>query len=208
MAVVTKKRKSEGTSIRSVSPKKKHIASGLVENTFNKDIQDATIANEEGLPKEGEGEADEDEEIEEDDDEGVEVDDDIGVEREVAEDEDEDEDEEGEGIEDDFVDEIEMIAEPKDVRRKIPIKYIDNRTRRQVTFAKRRHGIMKKAYELSVLTGANILLMILGHSGLVYTFSTPKLEPIVRDKTGKDLIRACLNDSSRSPTPQNIPTAN
>ncbi|CCC67854.1 hypothetical protein NCAS_0A12960 [Naumovozyma castellii] len=82
---------------------------------------------------------------------------------------------------------------PDSMRQRIPIKYIENKTRRHVTFAKRRHGIMKKAYELSVLTGANVLLLILSGSGLVYTFSTPKLEPVIRDEEGKGLIRACLN---------------
>ena len=80
-------------------------------------------------------------------------------------------------------------------RRKQPIRYIENKTRRHVTFSKRRHGIMKKAYELSVLTGANILLLILANSGLVYTFTTPKLEPVVREDEGKSLIRACINAS-------------
>ncbi|SMN21750.1 similar to Saccharomyces cerevisiae YMR042W ARG80 Transcription factor involved in regulation of arginine-responsive genes [Maudiozyma saulgeensis] len=80
-------------------------------------------------------------------------------------------------------------------RRKKPIKYIQNRTRRHVTFAKRRHGIMKKAYELSVLTGANILLLIESHNtGLVYTFTTPRLERVVAGQEGKDLVRRCLAD--------------
>lgn len=87
------------------------------------------------------------------------------------------------------------IDPAKDTKQKIPIKYIENKARRHVTFAKRRHGIMKKAYELSVLTGANVLLLILSRSGLVYTFTTPKLEPIVRDDDGRMLIRACLNSS-------------
>lgn len=79
-------------------------------------------------------------------------------------------------------------------RKKKPIKYIQNRTRRHVTFAKRRHGIMKKAYELSVLTGANILLLIESHNtGLVYTFTTPRLEPVVTGEEGKSLVRRCLN---------------
>ena len=121
---------------------------------------------------------------------------------EEKEEEDDDDDEEEEEEEDGYIDEIEMIQEPKDVRRKIPIKYIENKTRRQVTFAKRRHGIMKKAYELSVLTGVNILLLILGHSGLVYTFSTPKLEPIIREDKGKELIRKCLNSQTTTTSSQ------
>lgn len=84
----------------------------------------------------------------------------------------------------------------RNAKQKVPIKYISNRARRQVTFAKRRHGIMKKAYELSVLTGANVLLLILSKSGLVYTFTTPKLERIVREEEGKSLIRRCLQDTT------------
>lgn len=85
-------------------------------------------------------------------------------------------------------------VEGKTAKRKVNIKLIANRTRRHVTFAKRRHGIMKKAYELSVLTGANVMLLILSKSGLVYTFTTPKLEPFIRDEEGKKLIRQCLQD--------------
>ncbi|CCF56824.1 hypothetical protein KAFR_0B05290 [Kazachstania africana CBS 2517] len=93
----------------------------------------------------------------------------------------------------DSVEEEEEDYDLKRARRKNPIKYIENKTRRQVTFAKRRHGLMKKAYELSVMTGANILLLIVSNTGLVYTFTTPKLEPVVINEEGKNLIRACLN---------------
>ncbi|QLQ80140.1 hypothetical protein HG537_0D01410 [Torulaspora globosa] len=86
------------------------------------------------------------------------------------------------------------VMEVKTTKRKVNIKLIANRTRRHVTFAKRRHGIMKKAYELSVLTGANVMLLILSKSGLVYTFTTPKLEPFIRDEEGKKLIRRCLEE--------------
>lgn len=86
-------------------------------------------------------------------------------------------------------------------KRKYPIKYIENKTRRQVTFAKRRNGIMKKAYELSVLTGANVLLLIFSSNGLVYTFTTPKLEPFVREREGKELVWKCINVRSLPPSP-------
>ncbi|QHN78878.1 Floral homeotic protein AGAMOUS [Arachis hypogaea] len=42
-------------------------------------------------------------------------------------------------------------------RGKIEIKRIENTTNRQVTFCKRRNGLLKKAYELSVLCDAEIL---------------------------------------------------
>lgn len=78
-------------------------------------------------------------------------------------------------------------------RRKIEIKFIENKTRRHVTFSKRKHGIMKKAFELSVLTGTQVLLLVVSETGLVYTFSTPKFEPIVTQQEGRNLIQDCLN---------------
>lgn len=78
-------------------------------------------------------------------------------------------------------------------RRKIEIKFIQDKSRRHITFSKRKAGIMKKAYELSVLTGTQVLLLVVSETGLVYTFTTPKLQPLVTKSEGKNLIQACLN---------------
>uniref|UniRef100_A0A804R3P4 MADS-box domain-containing protein n=1 Tax=Zea mays TaxID=4577 RepID=A0A804R3P4_MAIZE len=43
---------------------------------------------------------------------------------------------------------------------KIEIKRIENMTNRQVTFCKRRNGLLKKAYELSVLCDAEVALVV------------------------------------------------
>jgi len=83
-------------------------------------------------------------------------------------------------------------------RRKIEIKFISDKSRRHITFSKRKAGIMKKAYELSVLTGTQVLLLVVSETGLVYTFTTPKLQPLVTKPEGKNLIQACLN----APEPQ------
>ncbi|KAK9454086.1 SRF-TF-domain-containing protein [Dipodascopsis uninucleata] len=88
-------------------------------------------------------------------------------------------------------------------RRKIEIKFIDDKARRHITFSKRKAGIMKKAYELSVLTGTQVLLLVVSETGLVYTFTTPKLQPLVTKAEGKNLIQACLNAPEEPPlTPQ------
>jgi hypothetical protein len=55
-----------------------------------------------------------------------------------------------------------------------------------------------KAYELSTLTGTQVLLLVVSETGLVYTFTTTKLQPIVTKPEGKNLIQACLN----TPDPQ------
>ncbi|KAI8376880.1 hypothetical protein BD560DRAFT_391006 [Blakeslea trispora] len=87
-------------------------------------------------------------------------------------------------------------------RRKIKIEYINDKSRRHITFSKRKAGIMKKAYELSTLTGTQVLLLVVSETGLVYTFTTPKLQPLVTKPEGKNLIQSCLN----APDPmENVP---
>ncbi|CAO3671970.1 unnamed protein product [Rhizopus stolonifer] len=78
-------------------------------------------------------------------------------------------------------------------RRKINIEYIEDKNRRHITFSKRKAGIMKKAYELSTLTGTQVLLLVVSETGLVYTFTTVKLQPMVTKPEGKNLIQSCLN---------------
>jgi len=92
-------------------------------------------------------------------------------------------------------------SKPGRERRKIEIKFIQDKSRRHITFSKRKAGIMKKAYELSVLTGTQVLLLVVSETGLVYTFTTPKLQPLVTRAEGKNLIQACLN----APEPNNMP---
>ncbi|KAG2602433.1 hypothetical protein PVAP13_5KG680100 [Panicum virgatum] len=57
-------------------------------------------------------------------------------------------------------------------RGKIEIKRIENTTNRQVTFCKRRNGLLKKAYELSILCDAEIALVIFSSRGRLYEYST------------------------------------
>eukprot|EP01088_Endostelium_zonatum_P021779 TRINITY_DN8830_c0_g1_i1.p1 TRINITY_DN8830_c0_g1~~TRINITY_DN8830_c0_g1_i1.p1 ORF type:complete len:311 (+),score=102.93 TRINITY_DN8830_c0_g1_i1:124-1056(+) len=78
-------------------------------------------------------------------------------------------------------------------RRRIEIKFIENKSRRQVTFSRRKRGLMKKAYELTTLTGTQALVLIASETGHVYTFATPKLQPVVTLREGKELIQSCLN---------------
>jgi len=52
------------------------------------------------------------------------------------------------------------------------MKKIENATSRQVTFSKRRNGLLKKAYELSVLCDAQLSLIIFSQRGRLYEFSS------------------------------------
>ncbi|KAF8642709.1 hypothetical protein HU200_067086 [Digitaria exilis] len=59
-------------------------------------------------------------------------------------------------------------------RGKIEIKRIENSTNRQVTFSKRRNGILKKAREISVLCDAEVGVVIFSSAGKLYDFCSPK----------------------------------
>jgi hypothetical protein len=55
-------------------------------------------------------------------------------------------------------------------RGKIEIKRIQNTTTRQVTFSKRRTGLIKKTHELSVLCEAKIGLIIFSSTGKLFQY--------------------------------------
>ncbi|SCZ87783.1 BZ3500_MvSof-1268-A1-R1_Chr2-3g05251 [Microbotryum saponariae] len=83
-------------------------------------------------------------------------------------------------------------------RRKIEIEYITKKEKRHITFSKRKAGIMKKAYELATLTGTQVLLLVVSETGIVYTFTTSKFQPLVgaaengNPSEGQRLIQQCL----------------
>lgn len=65
------------------------------------------------------------------------------------------------------------------MRGKTQMKRIENDTSRQVTFSKRRNGLLKKAYELSVLCDAEVGLIIFSPRGKLYEFASPSMEEIL-----------------------------
>ncbi|KAL0823260.1 hypothetical protein Bca101_046937 [Brassica carinata] len=56
-------------------------------------------------------------------------------------------------------------------RKKLEIKRIENKSSRQVTFSKRRNGLIEKARQLSVLCDASVALLVVSASGKLYNFS-------------------------------------
>lgn len=57
-------------------------------------------------------------------------------------------------------------------RGRVVLKRIENKINRQVTFSKRRSGLLKKAHEISVLCDAEVALIIFSNKGKVYEFAT------------------------------------
>ncbi|XP_065858128.1 agamous-like MADS-box protein AGL19 [Euphorbia lathyris] len=86
------------------------------------------------------------------------------------------------------------------VRGKTQMKRIENATSRQVTFSKRRNGLLKKAFELSVLCDAEVALIIFSPRGKLYEFSSCSINKTIEryHKKAKDL------GNSGKPVPENM----
>ncbi|XP_010552551.1 PREDICTED: floral homeotic protein APETALA 1-like [Tarenaya hassleriana] len=57
-------------------------------------------------------------------------------------------------------------------RGRVQLKRIENKINRQVTFSKRRAGLLKKANEISVLCDAEVALIVFSHKGKLFEYST------------------------------------
>ncbi|XP_050378863.1 MADS-box transcription factor 23-like isoform X4 [Argentina anserina] len=64
-------------------------------------------------------------------------------------------------------------------RGKIVIRRIDNSTSRQVTFSKRRNGLLKKAKELAILCDAEVGVMIFSSTGKLYDFASSSIKSVI-----------------------------
>ncbi|XP_034205923.1 MADS-box transcription factor 23-like [Prunus dulcis] len=64
-------------------------------------------------------------------------------------------------------------------RGKIVIRRIDNSTSRQVTFSKRRNGLLKKAKELAILCDAEVGVMIFSSTGKLYDFASTSIKSVI-----------------------------
>lgn len=84
-------------------------------------------------------------------------------------------------------------------RGKIEIKRIENSTNRQVTFSKRRNGLLKKAYELSVLCDAEVALIIFSSRGKLYEFANKSVK-----RTIERYKKTCAKDMRWEPTTDSI----
>nr|ADB81907.1 MIKC* MADS-box transcription factor [Funaria hygrometrica] len=88
-------------------------------------------------------------------------------------------------------------------RVKLEIKKIENPTNRQVTYSKRRNGLIKKAYELSVLCDIDIALIMFSPSGKLTQYSNCSIEDVIgrfanlpmheRNKSFEDMLARFAN---------------
>ncbi|XP_042044705.1 agamous-like MADS-box protein AGL8 homolog [Salvia splendens] len=68
------------------------------------------------------------------------------------------------------------------VRGKVVLKRIENKVNQQVTFSKRRTGLLKKAHEISVLCDADVGLMIFSTKGKLSEYATDSCMERILDR--------------------------
>ncbi|KAE8697547.1 MADS-box transcription factor 17 [Hibiscus syriacus] len=78
-------------------------------------------------------------------------------------------------------------------RGRVELKRIENKINRQVTFSKRRNGLLKKAYELSVLCDAEVALIVFSSRGKLYEFGSSGMT-----KTLERYQRCCVTPQDNS----------
>ncbi|XP_029430403.1 myocyte-specific enhancer factor 2A isoform X7 [Rhinatrema bivittatum] len=99
-------------------------------------------------------------------------------------------------------------------RKKIQITRIVDERNRQVTFTKRKFGLMKKAYELSVLCDCEIALIIFNSSNKLFQYASTDMDKVLlkyteynephESRTNSDIVEALNKKEHRgcdSPDP-------
>ncbi|XP_053722211.1 myocyte-specific enhancer factor 2A-like [Synchiropus splendidus] len=93
-------------------------------------------------------------------------------------------------------------------RKKIQITRIADERNRQVTFMKRKFGLMKKAYELSVLCDCEIALIIFNSSNRLFQYASTDMDKVLlkyteyhephESRTNADILEALSKKERRS----------
>uniref|UniRef100_A0A3P9NAY2 Myocyte enhancer factor 2cb n=2 Tax=Poecilia TaxID=8080 RepID=A0A3P9NAY2_POERE len=101
-------------------------------------------------------------------------------------------------------------------RKKIQITRIMDERNRQVTFTKRKFGLMKKAYELSVLCDCEIALIIFNSTNKLFQYASTDMDKVLlkyteynephESRTNSDIVEAV--PPSNYDMPVSIPTSN
>nr|BAK20016.1 PgMADS protein1 [Panax ginseng] len=89
-------------------------------------------------------------------------------------------------------------------RGRVQLKRIENKISRQVTFSKRRSGLLKKAHEISVLCDAQVALIVFSTMGKLCEYSTDSsMETILEKYDGYSYAEKQLSTATDDTEPQN-----
>lgn len=88
-------------------------------------------------------------------------------------------------------------------RGRVQLKRIENKTSRQVTFSKRRGGLLKKAHEISVLCDAEVALIVFSTRGKLFEYSTNSSMESILERYERYSCAAKRLDGGDSPPTDN-----
>lgn len=72
------------------------------------------------------------------------------------------------------------MGRPSKGRQRIEIRLIKDDDRREVTFSKRKSGLLKKGSELSLLCGAHVAFVVFSPGGRAFALGTPSVDHVLR----------------------------
>ncbi|CAN6207527.1 unnamed protein product [Urochloa humidicola] len=72
------------------------------------------------------------------------------------------------------------MGRPSKGRQRIEIRLIKDADRLEVTFSKRKSGLLKKASELSLLCGAHVAFVVFSPGGRAFALGTPSVDHVLR----------------------------
>ncbi|KAL8247074.1 hypothetical protein R6Q59_008290 [Mikania micrantha] len=82
-------------------------------------------------------------------------------------------------------------------RGRVQLKRIENKISRQVTFSKRRTGLLKKAHEISVLCDADVALIVFSTKGKLFEYSTHSSMESILERCKSSKYRYMLTKLAR-----------
>lgn len=88
-------------------------------------------------------------------------------------------------------------------RGKVVVRRIENSTSRQVTFSKRRNGLMKKARELGILCDAELGVTVFSTTGKRYEYATSSMKSII-ERYNKHTVKLVEKSHINAPQYDNM----
>ena len=84
-----------------------------------------------------------------------------------------------------------LVDTKRSSSKKIKLEYIQSKTKRATAFSKRKAGIIRKANDLAIMTGAKILLLVVNERDKAFSYVTISFKPVISKH--KKILEDCFN---------------
>ncbi len=72
--------------------------------------------------------------------------------------------------------------------------FIEDKKRRGIAFSKRKQGILRKAHELTSMTGCSLVIVVKSETGNCFSLATHDFSSIIHTRAGRNFIRDAVPD--------------